>query len=76
MCITNRRGGDEKEEVCMTQLNVHSFTPSIHTRATLTIAFEQGFSCLPTDVGSGYYDYLYIHRSRYETNLSLNWGTE
>ena len=54
--------------------SVHSYFMFIHKLSRSKHRFEQGFSSLYTDKPSGYYDYLYIHRSRCETNLSQNWG--
>jgi len=53
---------------------VHIFSRFIHTVQELKRRGEQGFSSLYTRKLSGYYDYLYIYKSRCETNLSLNWG--
>jgi hypothetical protein len=53
---------------------VHIFSRLIHTVQELKRRGEQGFSSLYTQKLPGYYDYLYIYKSRCETNLSLNWG--
>ena len=62
-----------KEKV-MKRSFVHTFSPLIHTLAELKLRVELGFRALYTQNLSGYYDYLYIHISRCEANLSLNWG--
>ena len=54
--------------------SIHSYSVFIHKLFPGKHRFEQGFSLLSTTKPSGYYDYLYIHRSKYETNLSQNWG--
>jgi len=53
---------------------VHSYLRFIHSFSRSTLRFEQGFSLFSTYKKAGYYDYLYIYRSGYTTNLSLNWG--
>ena len=53
---------------------VHGFSLLIHNFHALKHRGEQGLYVLCTEKLSGYYDYLYIHKSRCETNLSLNWG--
>jgi hypothetical protein len=40
----------------------------IHTFLTEKHAFEQGFLPLSTYIASGYYYYLYIDKTRYQTN--------
>jgi len=54
---------------------IHSFQSFLHTLYRPLRRVEQGVYVFSTTKPSGYYDYLYIHRSRCETNLSLNWGT-
>lgn len=46
----------------------HRFNAFIHTLLTGKNAFEQGFSSLSTDIARGYYDYLYIYKTRSQTN--------
>jgi len=46
----------------------HSFTQFIHTFLTARHAFEQGFLVLSTAISSGYYYYLYIDKTRSQTN--------
>ena len=53
---------------------VGEMVESIHSFSRSTLRFEQGFSLFSTYKEAGYYDYLYIYRSGYKTNLSLNWG--
>jgi hypothetical protein len=53
---------------------IHSFSQLIHSFSRSKLRSEQGFSLFSTCNSSGYYDYLYIYRSGYKTNLSLNWG--
>ena len=53
---------------------VHIFSQLINTLQKVKHRCEQGLLALYTEKLSGYYDYLYIHISRCETNLSLNWG--
>jgi len=53
---------------------IHSFQSFLHTLYRPLRRVEQGVYVFSTTKPSGYYDYLYIHRSRCETNLSLNWG--
>ncbi len=53
---------------------IHSFHSFLHTLYLPLRRVEQGVYVFSTVKPSGYYDYLYIHRSRCETNLSLNWG--
>ena len=53
---------------------VHTFAALIHMVKKIKRRREQGLLSLYTEKLSGYYDYLYIHISRCETNLSLNWG--
>ena len=53
---------------------VHIFSRLIHTLQELKRRVELGLSPLYTQKLPGYYDYLYIYKSRCETNLSLNWG--
>jgi len=66
------KGGKEK---VMKRSSVHTFSPLIHMLTELKLRVELGFRALCTQNLSSYYDYLYIHISRCETNLSLNWGT-
>lgn len=40
----------------------------IHTFLTEKHAFEQGFLSLSTDIEPGYYYYLYIDKTRSQTN--------
>ena len=51
---------------------IHSYLGVFHRLPQATPRFEQGFSSTSTASHSGYYDYLYIYRSRCETNLSLH----
>ena len=53
---------------------VHTFSHLIHKLQKVKHRVEQGLLPLCTEKLSGYYDYLYIHISRCETNLSLNRG--
>jgi len=53
---------------------VHTFSRLIHRLQEVKHRVEQGLLPLYTQKLSGYYDYLYIHISRCETNLSLNRG--
>ena len=53
---------------------VHSFAPLVHSFSLSKSRIEQGFYLFSTSITAGYYDYLYIYRSGYTTNLSLNWG--
>ena len=53
---------------------VHTFSRLIHTLREVKHRVEQGLLSLYTQKLSGYYDYLYIHISRCETNLLLNRG--
>jgi hypothetical protein len=46
----------------------HRFNAFIHTLLTGKNASEQGFSYLSTDITRGYYDYLYIYKTRSQTN--------
>jgi len=59
----------------MVAVNIHTYSSFFHRLSLLKHRSEQGFYSLSTYIRAGYYDYLYIHRSRCETNLSLNWGT-
>ena len=54
--------------------SIHSYMRFIHSFSLSKLRFEQGFSLFSTHITAGYYDYLYIYRSGYTTNLSLNWG--
>ena len=56
--------------------SIHSFSFFVHMLPKWKHRLEQGFSSLSTTNTAGYYDYLYIYRSNYETNLSLNWGKQ
>ena len=47
---------------------VHSFNLLIHTFLTARHAFKQGFLVLSTVFSSGYYYYLYIYKTRSQTN--------
>jgi hypothetical protein len=52
----------------------HRFNAFIHTLLTGKNTFEQGFSSLSTDIACGYYDYLYIYKTRSQTNpAKLAW---
>ena len=73
--ITSSHTRVKGEEGHVITTAIHRYVPVFHTTKGRYKGFEQGFSSLPTGVVSGYYDYLYIYRSRCETNLSLNWGT-
>ena len=42
----------------------------VHSLYNVKHRCEQGFWFLPTEKLSGYYDYLYIHRSSYANNFS------
>ena len=55
-------------------VSMHSFSLLIHKLQEVKRRGEQGLLPLCTQKLSGYYDYLYIHNSRCETNLSLNRG--
>ena len=46
----------------------HRFNAFVHTFLTGENAFEQGFSFLSTDSARGYYDYLYMYKTRFQTN--------
>jgi hypothetical protein len=46
----------------------HSYSLFIHTFLTARHAFEQGFLFLSTVITSGYYYYLYIDKTRSQTN--------
>jgi hypothetical protein len=46
----------------------HSYNFFIHTFLTARHAFEQGFCYLSTVIPSGYYYYLYIDKTRSQTN--------
>lgn len=52
---------------------IHSYLGVFHMLPQATPCYEQAFSSISTASRSGYYDYLYIYRSRCETNLSLRW---
>ena len=53
----------------MVKINfTHSFDLLIHTFLTARHAFEQGFLALSTVIPSGYYYYLYINKTRFQTN--------
>jgi len=52
---------------------IHSYPGVFHMLPQATLRHEQGFSSTSTASRSGYYDYLYLYRSRCETNLSLRW---
>ena len=54
--------------------SIHSYVRFIHSFSLSKLRCEQGFSLFSTHKPAGYYDYLYIYRSGYTTNLSLNWG--
>ena len=47
---------------------MHSYNLFIHTFLTARHAFEQGFRYLSTVIPSGYYYYLYIDKTRSQTN--------
>ncbi|KGA13661.1 hypothetical protein GM50_21795 [freshwater metagenome] len=47
---------------------VHSSTLFIHKFLTVEHAFEQGFLTLSTVILVGYYYYLYIQKTRVQTN--------
>jgi hypothetical protein len=53
---------------------IHRFAGFLHRLSLPTLRREQGVYVFSTVNPSGYYDYLYIYKSRYTTNLSLNWG--
>ena len=65
---------NEKKGVGEMVESIHSYLRFIHSFSRSTLRFEQGFSLFSADKEVGYYDYLYIYRSGYKTNLSLNWG--
>ena len=46
----------------------HSFTGVFHTVVGLNLGFDLGFYLLPTVLLCGYYYYLYIYKSRFQTN--------
>ena len=58
----------------MNTVRVHIFSWFINMVEKVKHRYEQGLLPLCTEKHSGYYDYLYIHISRCETNLSLNRG--
>jgi hypothetical protein len=66
--VNEGKGVDEMME------SIHSYLRFIHSFSLSTLRREQGFSLFSTHKPAGYYDYLYIYRSGYTTNLSLNWG--
>jgi hypothetical protein len=45
-----------------------SYKQLIHTFLTRKHAFEQDFPLFSTDIASGYYYYLYIDKTRSQTN--------
>ena len=47
---------------------MHSFDLLIHTFLTARHALEQGVSALSTVISSSYYYYLYIDKTRFQTN--------
>ena len=53
---------------------IPSFLGFLHTLYTLTLRLHQGFYGFSTQKLSGYYDYLYIYRPTFKTNLSLYLG--
>ena len=53
---------------------IHRFASFVHKLSLPTLRRELGVYVFSTVNPAGYYDYLYIYRSRVETNLSLNWG--
>ena len=53
---------------------IHSFVGFLHMLSLPTLRSEQGVYVFSTVKLCGYYDYLYIYKSRCETNLSLHWG--
>ena len=46
----------------------HNYNVVIHTFLTARHAFEQGFLFLSTVIPGGYYYYLYIQKTRIQTN--------
>ena len=64
----------EKDVGAMRQSYTQIFPLVINKLYKTNSCVEQGFYNLPTENRSSYYDYLYIYKSRCETNLSLNWG--
>ena len=52
----------------MLQSFMHSLTLFIHTFLTVRHALEQGVSALSTVISSSYYYYLYIDKTRSQTN--------
>lgn len=46
----------------------------IHTFLTEKHAFEQDFQSLSTDIELGYYYYLYIDKTRFQTNYTGKTG--
>ena len=53
----------------MVKINfTHNFDLLIHTFLTTRHTFEQGFLALSTFIPSGYYYYLYIDKTRSQTN--------
>ena len=76
MCVRFIGTSERWEAMARVGLFVHSYSLFIHRFYQATHCFEQGVSSLSTDKRSGYYDYRYIYRSRCETNISLNWGTQ
>ena len=63
----------KREGMAMIKGFIHSYSGVFHMFSQATPHCEQGFSATSTAYRSGYYDYLYIYRSRCETNLSLRW---
>jgi len=65
----------KREGMAMIKGFIHSCFGVFHMLSQTTLRSEQGFSSTSTASRPGYYDYLYIYRSRCETNLSLCWET-
>ena len=74
----DNRGVDEMEGVWLvmsglsTYIYPHLLPPVAHNLYKGNPRAEQGFYGLSTDKSSSYYDYLYIHTSSYENNLSTS----
>lgn len=75
MCVTLLAAVVKREGMGMVKGFIHSYSGVFHMLSQATPRYEQGFSSPSTTSRSGYYDYLYIYRSRCETNLSLSWET-
>ena len=63
---------EEEGEVMRFYRLMHRSQGFIHRVGSEVHGIEQGFSRFSTEAGLGYYDYLYISKGRYTTNLSHN----